>query len=342
MELLEPCINGASGGCVLEVMRCLDEELRKSPAPDSKAYKVIRVLLDASINALEKGNHDPQTFDRATLLEICDPKAKTSGRDPARWLSTSTLETFLDARMNSLRVRAEQMGLKHLPVIESSDGKGGAGNQRVYWLATRPVEVSDGGPLAGQTHRQIVYSRTENGEVLPALFLRLIFRQGVLENRSWRGVMMLVTVLLGMGSLLLWVLASIWSLSAIDQALTLRQLAISVLVVFLAWFVWRDVYQPWVELVDNRVVKAPSALLALKEDSAELEMYRDDMKRPWIRFVRFSSECPLCGGQVRLAEGKPDHQMPLVGRCGESPHAHVFSFDRARLSGVYIGPRLQV
>lgn len=325
---------------MLEVMRCLDEELRQSPAPDVKPYKVVKFLLEASIAALEKDDQVPQTFDRATLLKILDPKLSAAGRDPARWLSTATLETFLDARMNSIRRRAERMGLKHLPVIESSDGKGGSGNQRIYWLATRPVEASDGGSLAGLAHQQIVYTRTENGEVQPALFLRLIFRKGVLENRSWRGLMMFITVLLGMGSLLLWVLASIWSLSTIDQALTLRQLASSVLVVFLAWFIWRGVHQPWVELVDNRVVKAAAPLLALKEDSAELEMYRDDAKRPWTRFVRFSSDCPFCGGRILLAEGRPDHQMPLVGRCGESPHAHVFSFDRARLSGVYIGPHL--
>ncbi len=326
---------------MLKVMRCLDEELRQSPAPDVKAYKVIRVLLEASINALEKGNQDPQTFDRATLLDICDPKVKAAGRDPARWLPTTALETFLDSRMNSIRKRAEQMGLKHLPVIASSDAKGGAGNQRVYWLTTKPIENNDDGLLTRQAFRQIIYTRTENGEVKPALFLRLIFRDGVLENRSWRGVMMLLTVLLGMGFLSLWVFASLWSLSAIDQALTLRQLVISVLVGFLAWCIWRGVHQPWVELVDNRVVKAPAPLLSFKEDSAELEMYRDDEKRPWTRFVRFSSDCPFCGGRILLAEGRPDHQVPLVGRCGESPHAHVFSFDRARLSGVYIGPRLQ-
>lgn len=325
---------------MLEVMRCLDEELRQSPAPDVKAYKVIRVLLDASINALEKGNQDPQAFDRATLLEICDPKVKAAGRDPARWLSTSTLETFLDARMNSIRRRTEQMGLKHLPVIASSETKGGAGNQRIYWLATQPVEASDVGPPAGQARRQVIYARTENGEVQPTLLLRLIFRKGVLENRSWRGVLMLTTVLLGMGFLLLWVFSSIWSLSAIDQMLTLRQLASSVLVVFFAWITWQGLHQPWVELVESRVVKAPAPLLSLKEDSAELEMYRDDAKKPWTRFVRFSSDCPFCGGRILLAGGKPDHQMPLVGRCGESPHAHVFSFDRARLSGVYIGPPL--
>lgn len=89
--------------------------------------------------------------------------------------------------MNSIRRRAEQMGLKHLPVIASSETRGGAGNQRIYWLATRPAEASDVGSPAGQVHQQIVYTRTENGEVQPALFLRLIFRKGVLENRSWRG-----------------------------------------------------------------------------------------------------------------------------------------------------------
>lgn len=325
---------------MLEVMRCLDEELRQSPAPDVKAYKVIKFLLEASIAALDKDDQAPQTFDRATLLKILDPKLSAAGRDPARWLTTSTLETFLDARMNSIRRRAEQMGLKHLPVIASSEAKGGAGNQRIYWLATRPLEVGEVTSANALERRHIVYVRTADGEVKPALFLRLIFRSGVLENRSWRGVMMLFTLLLGMGFLLLWVFSSIWSLSAIDQGLTLRQLASSVLVVSLAWLAWRSVHQPWVELLDNRVVKAPSPSLALQEDSAELEMYRDDDKRPWTRFVRFSSECPLCSGRILLAEGKPDHQMPLVGRCGESPHAHVFSFDRARLSGVYIGPPL--
>lgn len=338
--MLGPLIYRASGGFVLEVMRCLDQELRQSPAPDVKAYKVIRVLLEASINALEKGNQEPQTFDRATLLEICDPKVRASGRDPARWLSTSTLETFLDARMNSIRQRTEHLGLKSLPAIASNESKGGAGNQRVYWLATRPLEASEVGLPAEQARRQIIYVRTENGEVQPALLLRLIFRNGVLENRSWRGLLLLITVLLGMALLLLWVIASLWSLSAIDQALTLHQVVIGAVVSALAWTTWRSVHQPWVELVENRVVKAQSPLLSLKEDPAELEMYRDDAKRPWTRFVRFSSDCPFCGGRVLLAAGKPDHQVPLVGRCGESPHAHVFSFDRARLSGVYIGPRL--
>ena len=38
-----------------------------------------------------------------------------------------------------------------------------------------------------------------------------------------------------------------------------------------------------------------------------------------------------------LADGKPDQKAPLVGRCREAPHAHVYSFDRVTLRGYFLG-----
>ena len=35
--------------------------------------------------------------------------------------------------------------------------------------------------------------------------------------------------------------------------------------------------------------------------------------------------------------GKPDQKAPLVGRCREAPHAHVYSFDRVTLKGFFLG-----
>jgi hypothetical protein len=325
---------------VLEVMRCLDEELKQNPAPDLKAYRVLRVLLDASLGALEKDIHEPQTLERPSLLAICDPKAKAAGRDPARWLKAGILETFLDSRRNSLLARIEKAGLDQLPAIGSNDGVGGSGIQRIYWLTVGPAENPRSIPADKQDLKSVVYTRTEVGEVKPAMFLRLFFRKGELKNRSWRGLLLLISVLLGMLSLSLWLLVSLWTLSVADQALTLRQLVGGIFVSGFAWIVWQNIYQPWMQLLDNRVAKAASPLLAITEDSAELEMYRDGEKHPWTRIVRFSSDCPLCSGRILLMPGKPEHLVPLVGRCGESPHAHVFSFDRARMSGVYIGPAL--
>lgn len=104
-----------------------------------------------------------------------------------------------------------------------------------------------------------------------------------------------------------------------------------------AWFIWANFYAPWWRLVDDRVIKAPSALLSILEDSAELEMHRDSEGQQWTRFVRFSADCPICSGRVLLMPGKPDQALPIVGRCIESPYSHVYSFDRVRLSGTYLG-----
>ncbi|RJG12301.1 hypothetical protein D3879_03105 [Pseudomonas cavernicola] len=325
---------------MLDVMRCLDEELTQVPAHGLKAYMVLRVLLDASIKALEQGNAEPQTFDRPTILRLCESKENAARVNPSRWLTQSMLETFLDARKGAILARLERAGLQEIPAIGTNDSDGGSGIQRLFWLKTRPVErdTSKQEGVIGSS-AQIVYTRSDVGAVKPAWWLRLLFKNGELKNRSWRGLSLLLVVLIGMVMLATWLVGGLWSVALVDQALTFRQLATAFFMCGCAWVVWRSAYLPWWQLVDDRVIKVPSLLLSILEDSAELEMYRDSEKSPWTRFVRFTGDCPLCSGRVSLMPGKPEHKLPLVGRCSESPHAHVFSFDRARLSGIYIGPR---
>lgn len=38
-----------------------------------------------------------------------------------------------------------------------------------------------------------------------------------------------------------------------------------------------------------------------------------------------------------IQAGKPDQKQPLVGRCKEAPHAHVYSFDRMTMKGCFLG-----
>ena len=51
------------------------------------------------------------------------------------------------------------------------------------------------------------------------------------------------------------------------------------------------------------------------------------------KVTEFTATCPICSGVIELANGKPDQKQPLVGRCREAPHAHVYSFDRVLMSG---------
>ena len=73
--------------------------------------------------------------------------------------------------------------------------------------------------------------------------------------------------------------------------------------------------------------------IALHEDHADIEMYRDKDRNQLTRITRFKGVCPVCSADVVLREGRPDQKVPLVGRCVESPFAHVYSFDRVIMKG---------
>ncbi|WP_435634971.1 hypothetical protein ACSC9U_28625 [Pseudomonas solani] len=317
----------------------MQDELIEVPA-DNKAYRILRFMVQAKLADLDRNGHEPQQFSRSALLLNVEGEHKGKTLNATTWLSPGLLEHFLNSRLAALCERLRRAGLDQMPVVRANDGKGGKGNERTFWLDVSPLADAS---IPKEQHRpwtHIEYSRTDAGSVRPSWLLRLIFRNGELKNRSWRGLSLLVSILIGILLLGLWLLAGMWTVATLDQTLTLLQLGKVALLGLGGWFIWANFYAPWWRLVDDRVIKAPAALLSIFEDSAELEMHRDSEGQQWTRFVRFSGDCPICSGRVLLMPGKPDQVLPIVGRCIESPYAHVYSFDRARLSGSYIGPEL--
>ena len=73
------------------------------------------------------------------------------------------------------------------------------------------------------------------------------------------------------------------------------------------------------------------------DDNADMEMYKGDSKFRITRITAFQSVCPICSAQIQIDYGKPDLKELLVGRCRESPLAHVYSFDRDTLKGFFLG-----
>lgn len=320
-----------------EVMRCFEKELIEAPA-DSKAYRILRFMVQKKLADIERGGREPQVFSRSALLLNVEGGTIARAADPAKWLKPGLLESYLESRQASLIARLQRAGLDQMPAIRSDGGKGGKGIERTYWLDTKAIPIAEEVNGAARDCRQMTYRRSELGEVKPSLLLRFIFANGTLKNRSWRGLALFGASLCGFALFIVWLLAGMWSVSSIHEALSFRQLLSAAFLAVCGWIVWTSLYSPWVRLVDERVVKASAALLSFNEDSAELEMHRDSDKQQWTRVVRFSGDCPICGGRVLLAKGKPDQVLPLVGRCNESPYAHVFSFDRVRLEGSYLGP----
>jgi hypothetical protein len=80
-----------------------------------------------------------------------------------------------------------------------------------------------------------------------------------------------------------------------------------------------------------KVIAAPLLFRPDSEvESFVLEDVRDlaNAKAPKrIDLVKYTSECPICGGRVVVGSGGFRFWARLVGRCQRSPREHVFSFD---------------
>lgn len=107
----------------LKVMLCLDEELKRNPSYGSKSYEVLLILLEASIKALEKGEKEPKTFDRPTLLHLVAPE-KVNRTDSTRWITLKMLNKYLYSRMKPLLERLDQAGLAKKPVVKANEATG--------------------------------------------------------------------------------------------------------------------------------------------------------------------------------------------------------------------------
>ena len=100
-------------------------------------------------------------------------------------------------------------------------------------------------------------------------------------------------------------------------------------------FLW--FFKPLHHLMTHRVSKAPLLFASLNTDNADIEMYKGADGYRVARITAFTSICPICTAPIELADGKPDQKPPLIGRCREAPHAHIYSFDRMTLKGYFLG-----
>ena len=101
---------------MLEVMRCLAEEMAQTPA-NNKAYRTLQFMVQAKLEALEKGRSEPQIFERSSLLLNVEGAVKAKALKPASWLPPARLERHLESRVDALNTRLRKAGLDQMPVI---------------------------------------------------------------------------------------------------------------------------------------------------------------------------------------------------------------------------------
>ena len=337
------------------------EELKKQLLnfPRNTFYDhCLRIIVDAQLNKLKYSDEDfePEKLSRQVIY------AKARGVNENTVSSEIAKNKIKTDRLNIELVRfiesqpdCEQAfnDIGYLPEVISSVSDGGAKNRTLVWMSIKAIENEevDEERIAGYAVIEsdevededdlssITYERKATSEIKPSLFTRLFFKNGELKILSFRGILLMILLML---SFLVDIFIAIFSLLVILllsdlPSFKLWQVMLFVAFIPVAYLNWRYFFMPLYRLPYYRVVKAPMFFANINVVNADIEMYWDKDKLNVARVTEFTATCPICSGLIELANGKPDQKHPLVGRCRESPHAHVYSFDRMTMKGYFLG-----
>ncbi len=242
----------------------------------------------------------------------------------------------------------------YMPVVIASLSSGGAKNRSLLWMDIKAVRDNSFGQkqildttsldVDEETEDEedlsfLTYERKPESAIKSSLFTRLFFKQGKLKLRSFSGVLLMLLLMLSFVADIFIAIFSILVLFLLSDlpGFKLWQVMVLLLLIPVAYLNWRYFFMPLYQLPYHRVIKAPMFFANINVDNADIEMYRNKDKLNVARITEFIAVCPICSGAIELANGKPDQKQPLVGRCREAPHAHVYSFDRMTMTGWFLG-----
>ena len=339
------------------------EELKKQLLnfPRNTFYDhCLRIIVDAQLNKLKYSDEEfePEKLSRQVIY------AKARGVNENTVSSEIAKNKIKTDRLNVELIRfiesqpdCEQAfnAIGYLPEVISSVSEGGAKNRTLVWMSIKAIENeevcekeqiaksavfdSDENIENDEDLSSITYERKAASEIKPSLFTRLFFKKGELKILSFRGVLLMVLLML---SFLVDIFIAIFSLLVILLISELPNFKLWQAILFvafipLAYLNWRYFFMPLYRLPYYRVIKASMFFANINVVNADIEMYWDKDRLNVARVTEFTAICPICSGLIELANGKPDQKQPLVGRCKEAPHAHVYSFDRMTMKGYFLG-----
>lgn len=300
----------------------------------NRAYDCLKVFFEKTIESYENGFEERVTYSRQQLKVAVDGKLSAERMDSkelGKWINDSRLNDFLKCIIQRHSAVFDELG--YIPFVNTNDTKGGKGNERIYWLEIKKFTAEVDENHETSEDNVVHYERSNPADIQLSWLYKFIFKKGELKNKSLRGLLM-ITVLFG--SVIGWAIyVFIFSFVLVrnGQFFTSLDLFWISCLIFFSFIMFKYWAIPLWNLPEHRVIKAPMSFISFVEDHADLEMYRDKDRNQITRVTKFKGTCPICASDVLLKSGKPDQKMPLVGRCVESPFAHVYSFDRVTLKG---------
>lgn len=181
------------------------------------------------------------------------------------------------------------------------------------------VEVEPGSPSTN-----IEY--LEEMEIYPIPGVRRPLRINV---QGWRSLFMFAPLFLALIAVVggIWLLFQFWMSQLPIRLIIQWTVLIAVIGGMVAWFVW-----PLYRLIDQKIVMAP-AILQMTSRFFHVLVIRREGEQKVIRMLRFTANCPFCGGLVEVQEGERGLRGRYVGACNRNPVEHLFTFDHVLRTG---------
>ncbi|WP_201532795.1 hypothetical protein [Psychrobacter ciconiae] len=319
----------------------------------------LRVIVEAQLNKLNylEDTFEPEKLSRQTIYAKAKKidESTVSSQTAKDSLKTARLKSQLDDFIDSQPdCKQAFVDLGYLPQVVSSESEGGAKNTVLFWMDIIPIEVAQpddevmddptltldlADPELQENYDSITYFRAPAAQVKSSLLTKTFFKNGELRIKSIRGGLLMVVLLLCFAAEIFIAIFSLLVLLLLEHLKTfsLWQAMLFVLFIPLPYISLRYFFMPLYSLPYQRVIKAPMFFSNVNSLNADIEMYRGQDGFNIARMTEFTAQCPICSGNIILAKGMPDQRQPLVGRCVEAPHAHVYSFDRMTMKGSFLG-----
>lgn len=330
----------------LELFSDLKKQLDSYPN-ETNNQRYLQIILERRLKYLPENNDDKYEPDKISrkIIYAIDKEVSLDEVDSKEAQNLVNIGKIQKDLYEFVRTQMDFeliSRIGYIPIIKVDPSKGGRGKEKLFWLDIEPFEASPVDELQedeDENYYGITYQRASTSKIKPSLFIRLFFRNGELKMYSPKGLLLIALMLVSLLLDILIVLFSVVFIIFMKDLPTLSLITALTIIALIPFaymnFLW--FFKPLHHLMTHRVSKAPLMFASMNTDNADIEMYKGADGYRIARITAFTSICPICTAPIELADGKPDQRQPLVGRCREAPHAHVYSFDRMTLRGYFLG-----
>jgi len=314
---------GAKGGvpCYTPISALLEYSKRWNENGEKRA-ELMRVLCHLVTERPEQAARGFTSREMVDAFKEATGKAWNFAETESKVVSRywKKLDELMEKKRTGLMQHLNSLGLDAYPVFVRTHKGGGAGNESRYSIELRTLTFTDSA------------TPIDHGEVPQGQIQYVCEDVAGLKNlltRRWRLQSVALVLLLSALLICLYLLFAVaMSTHIFSAGQTLVVLLLGFIIPASLWS-----YFGHLLLVHERKITPVSSVFQSVDKGLLLELKQATGQRNDIKLVKYSGECPICGGRVTAQSGGMAFFGRIVGKCENAPVEHIFSFDHVTRKG---------